>query len=50
MDYEKAFDYANCVKIVSKLIEKGYGAQFTKAVAKMYDSTSLLKCTIRRRC
>ena len=42
MDYEKAFDYANRAKIVSKLIEKGCGAQFTKAVAKMYDSTSYL--------
>ena len=42
MDYEKAFDYANRTKIVSKLIEKGCGAQFTKAVAKMYDSTSYL--------
>lgn len=40
MDYEKAFDFANRYELISKLMEKGCGAQFVKALAKMYSSTS----------
>ena len=40
MDYEKAFDYANRGELITKLMDKGCGARFTKSVAKMYASTS----------
>ena len=42
MDYEKAFDYANRYELIQKLMAKRCGAQFTKAVAKMYKSTTYI--------
>ena len=42
MDYEKAFDYANRYELIQKLMTKRCGAQFTKAVAKMYKSTTYI--------
>ena len=42
MDYSKAFDYANRMKIVNDLILKGCGSQLTKAIANMYIETEYL--------
>ena len=42
MDYEKAFDYANRYELIDKLMGSNCGAKFTKAVAKMYASTSYI--------
>ena len=43
MDYEKAFDFANRAKIVTKLMEKGCGKTFTEAITKMFHSTNYAK-------
>ena len=50
LDYEKAFDYANRANLVSKLIDKGCGQMFTKAVAKMYMSTTYVHATNNKLC
>ena len=42
MDYEKAFDYANRMNIISDLMVKGCGSQLTKAIANMYMVTEYL--------
>ena len=42
IDYEKAFDYANRACIMKKLVEKRCGSRFTKAVAKMFESTTYI--------
>ena len=50
MDYEKAFDYANRAKIVSKLMDKGCGRVFTDAIAKMFHSTTYIPSTNNKLC
>ena len=50
MDYEKAFDYANRAKIVSKLMDRGCGRVFTDAIAKMFHSTTYIPSTNNRLC
>ena len=40
LDYEKAFDYANRAGIVSDLMEKGCGSKFTKAIGKMFTTST----------
>ena len=50
LDYEKAFDYANRARIVTKLIEKGCGSLFTNAIAKMYESTTYIPVTNNKLC
>ena len=50
LDYEKAFDYANRANLVSKLIDKGCGQMFTKAVAKMYMSTTYVPAANNKLC
>ena len=42
LDYAKAFDYANRMKIVKDLIEKGCGSQLTRAIANMYIETEYI--------
>ena len=42
MDYEKAFDYSNRSKIVSKMMDKGCGKKFTEAITKMFNSTTYI--------
>ena len=37
LDYEKAFAYTNRECIIKKLITRGCGSRFTKAVANMYN-------------
>jgi hypothetical protein len=39
LDYEKAFDFVNRFNVVTKLMNKGAGARFTRAIADMYDET-----------
>ena len=50
MDYEKAFDYANRAKIVTKLMDKGCGRVFTDAITKMFHSTTYVPCTNNKLC
>ena len=50
LDYEKAFDYANRAQIILKLINKGCGHIFTKAIAKMYNSTTYIPAANNKLC
>ena len=50
MDYEKAFDFANRAKIVTKLMEKGCGKTFTEAITKMFHSTTYIPSTNNKLC
>ena len=40
LDYEKAFDYANRAGILSDLVGKGCGSKFTKAISKMFMTST----------
>ena len=40
LDYEKAYDYANRAGIISDLMKNDCGSKFTKAVAKMFTTTT----------
>ena len=40
MDYEKAFDFTNRASIISNLIESGCGSFLTRAIAKMFSTSS----------
>ena len=42
LDYEKAFDFTNRAKIISKLMQKGCGKRFTTAITNMYDSSTYI--------
>ena len=39
LDYEKAFDYANRYGIISDLMKKGCGKNFTKAITNMFATS-----------
>ena len=40
MDYEKAFDYVNRAGIITDLMKKGCGKQFTNAIAKTFKEST----------
>ena len=40
MDYEKAFDYVNREGIITDLMKKGCGKQFTNAIAKTFTEST----------
>ena len=42
MDYEKAFDYVNRALLIEKMMQRGAGHKFVKAVHKSYEKTSYL--------
>ena len=40
LDYEKAFDYVNRAGVISKMMQDGCGAAFTRAVAGMFSTST----------
>ena len=49
LDYEKAFDYVNRAGIISKMMQDGCGAAYTKAVAGMFSTSTYYPKSNRNR-
>ena len=49
LDYEKAFDYVNRAGVISKMMQDGCGAAFTRAVAGMFSTSTYYPKSNRNR-